>query len=202
MANDTLIETEVRVSPAAHLAQEMADASAAGDLSLSEVAFSTNVSVRVAPGTAGYDAVAAATGVGLPTKVTEVSGEVSSVAALWLGPDEFLVTVQEDAGLRAKLEEALGQNPGQVVDLSANRSVLELVGAKAPLVLRKSCPADLHPRAFGVNQAITTSLANIPVLLWRTGEESWRIMPRASFTEHTVRWLIDAMLEFTSEPVD
>lgn len=202
MANDTLIKNETRVSPAAHLYQEMADASAAGDLSLSEVAFSTNISVRVAPGTAGYDAVAAATGVGLPAKVTEVSGEVSSVAALWLGPDEFLVSVQEDAGLGANLEEALGQNPGQVVDLSANRSVLELVGAKAPLVLRKSCPADLHPRAFGVNQAITTSLANIPVLLWRTGEESWRIMPRASFTEHTVRWLIDAMLEFTSEPVD
>jgi len=40
------------------------------------------------------------------------------------------------------------------------------------------------------------------VLLWRTGEESWRIMPRASFTEHTVHWMIDAMLEFASDPVD
>ncbi|WP_159612400.1 sarcosine oxidase subunit gamma [Glutamicibacter sp. JC586] len=201
MANDTLIKNETRVSPAAHLYQEMADASVPGALSLSEVAFSTKVSVRCAPGSAGFDAVATATGVGLPHKVGEVRGEVDTVAVLWLGPDEFLVAAPEDAQLAAKLDQTLGENPGQVVDLSANRSVLELTGAKAPLVLRKSCPADLHPRAFAVNHAITTSLANIPVLLWRTGEESWRIMPRASFTEHTVRWLIDAMIEFRTESI-
>ncbi len=199
MANDTLIDS--RRSPAAHLQQLMADASVAGGLSLQEVAFTTQISVRVAPGSAGYDAVVAATGVGLPEKVGQVAGEVSGVSVLWLGPDEFLVTAPEDSSLPATLGTALGENPGQVVDLSANRSVLELSGVKAPLVLRKSCPADLHPRSFAVNQAITTSLANIPVLLWRTGEESWRIMPRASFTEHTVHWLIDARLEFASDPV-
>jgi len=107
----------------------------------------------------------------------------------------------EGAELAAELVAALGDEPGQVLDLSANRSVLELSGPAAPLVLRKSCPADLHPRAFGVNRAITTTLANIPVLLWRTGEQSWYILPRASFTEHTVHWLIDAMSEFASEPV-
>lgn len=199
MANDTLIDS--RRSPAAHLQQLMADASVAGGLSLQEVAFTTQISLRVAPGSAGYDAVVAATGVGLPEKVGQVAGEVCGVSVLWLGPDEFLVTAPEDSSLPATLETALGENPGQVVDLSANRAVLELSGVKAPLVLRKSCPADLHPRSFAVNQAITTSLANIPVLLWRTGEESWRIMPRASFTEHTVHWLIDAMLEFASDPV-
>jgi len=200
MANDTLIE--VRQSPAAHLQQLMAEASAAGGVTLHEVAFTTQVSVRCAPGSPGYGAVAAATSVGLPDKVGQVAGGVSGVGVLWLGPDEFLVTAPEDTSLLSTLDAALGQNPGQVVDLSANRTVLELSGAKAPLVLRKSCPADLHPRVFGVNHAITTSLANIPVLLWRTGEESWRIMPRASFTEHTVHWLIDAMLEFASDPVD
>jgi len=200
MASNTLIES--RVSPAAHLAALMSEASVAEGLSLSEVAFTTQVSVRVAPGSAGYDAVASATGVGLPEKVGQVAGSVSGVSVLWLGPDEFLVTAPEDSSLVSTLETALGENPGQVVDLSANRSVLELSGAKAPLVLRKSCPADLHPRVFGVNRAITTSLANVPVLLWRTGEESWRIMPRSSFTEHTVHWLIDAMTEFASDPVD
>lgn len=200
MASNTLIEA--RRSPAAHLQQLMAEASVAGGLSLGEVAFTTQVSVRCAPGSAGYGALAEATGVGLPEKAGQVAGEAGGVGVLWLGPDEFLVTAPEDAALASRLEAALGQEPGQVVDLSANRSVLELCGANAPLVLRKSCPADLHPRSFAVNQAITTSLAGIPVLLWRTGEESWRIMPRASFTEHTVHWMIDAMLEFASDPVD
>ena len=199
MANDTLIDS--RRSPAAHLQQVMAEASVAGGLALGEVAFTTQISVRCAPGSAGYEALAAATGVGLPNKVGQVAGDASGVGVLWLGPDEFLVTAPEDTTLLAKLEQALGDAPGQVVDLSANRAGLELSGTKAPLVLRKSCPTDLHPRSFAVNQAITTSLANIPVLLWRTGEESWRIMPRASFTEHTVHWLIDAMLEFASDPV-
>ncbi|MGZ2223591.1 sarcosine oxidase subunit gamma [Glutamicibacter nicotianae] len=201
MANDTLIDTDVRRSPAQHLAAQMEAASVDGRVSLREIAFTTQISLRSAPGGAAHAALSAATGVGLPATVGQVAGDVSGTAVLWLGPDEFLATSPENAELAGALAAALGDEPGQVVDLSANRSVLELEGPDAPLVLRKSCPADLHPRAFGVNQAITTSLANIPVLLWRTGETSWRIFPRASFTEHTVHWLIDAMAEFAAPPV-
>ncbi|MGH3654955.1 sarcosine oxidase subunit gamma [Glutamicibacter sp.] len=201
MASNTMIDSEVRRSPAQHLAQEMEAASIPGRVGLREIAFATQISLRCAPGSPGHAAVAAATGVGLPSTVGQVAGELPGTAVLWLGPDEFLATSAENTELAGALAAALGDQPGQVVDLSANRSVLELSGPDAPLVLRKSCPADLHPRAFAVNQAITTSLANIPVLLWRTGEQSWRIMPRASFTEHTVRWLLDAMAEFAGPAV-
>ncbi|MFD1377996.1 sarcosine oxidase subunit gamma [Micrococcus antarcticus] len=201
MASNTMIDSEVRRSPAQHLAQEMEAASIAGRVGLREIAFATQISLRCAPGSPAHAAVAAATGVGLPAAVGEVAGEAPGTAVLWLAPDEFLATSAENAELAGALTAALGEQPGQVVDLSANRSVLELSGPDAPLVLRKSCPADLHPRAFGVNQAISTSLANIPVLLWRTGEQSWRIMPRASFTEHAVRWLLDAMAEFAAPAV-
>ena len=201
MANNTLIETPLRHSPAEHLDTVMDAASVAGRVELREIAFTTQISLRCAPGTQAHAALAAATGAGLPAKVGEVAGEVQGTAVLWLAPDEFLATSAENTELGGVLSATLGDAPGQVVDLSANRSVLELTGPDAPLVLRKSCPADLHPRAFAVNQAIVTSVANIPVLLWRTGEQAWRIMPRASFTEHTVHWLVDAMSEFASEAV-
>jgi len=205
MASNTLIEnTGLRRSPAEHLAEAMAAATVTGEraVALREIAFTTQIGVRALPGSAGHQALAAATGVGLPGAVGEVAGDAEGTAVLWLGPDEFLLTAPEDAELVGRLSQALGDQPGQVVDLSANRSVLELVGPSAPLVLRKSCPADLHPSVFGVNQAITTTVANIPVLLWRTSEQGWRILPRASFTEHAVHWLIDAMTEFGSPEVD
>ncbi len=204
MANNTLIDaTGLRRSPASHLAEAMEAATVEGTraVALREVAFATQLGLRAAAGSAGHAALAAATGVGLPASAGEVAGSVQGTAVLWLGPDEFLVITPENGALAGELVEALGDAPGQVVDLSANRSVLELTGPSAPLVLRKSCPTDLHPRAFGVNQAVTTTLANIPVLLWRTGEQSWYILPRASFTEHTVHWLLDAMTEFASKPV-
>jgi len=203
MAENIVVESALRRSPAEHLAGLMADAEVAGDraVALREVAFGTQLGVRALPGSAAHAALAQATGVGLPAAVGEVAGSVDGTAVLWLGPDEFLVATDEANELQAQLDAALGDEPGRVLALSANRAVLELSGPAATLVLRKSCPADLHPRSFAVNQAIVTSLANIPVLLWRTGEESWRILPRISFTEHTVLWLVDAMTEFGSEQV-
>ncbi|PRA10017.1 sarcosine oxidase subunit gamma [Arthrobacter sp. MYb211] len=205
MAKHSVIEptTDLRRSPAAHLAEAMAQASVAGTraVALREIALASAVSLRAVPGSAGHQALAEATGVGLPTGVGEVAGSVAGTAVLWLGPDEFMAFNEAGQELTEPLDSALGQAPGQVIDLSANRAVLELRGAGATLVLRKSCPADLHPRAFAVNQAITTTVANVPILLWRTAENSWYVMPRASFTEHVVHWMIDAMAEFAADPV-
>lgn len=203
MANTLAETTDLRRSPATHLTELMAAASVTGEraVQLREVAFSTQIGIRAVPGSAGYQALANATGVGIPQAVGQVTGDAQGTAVLWLGPDEFLLIAPENTELRYTLRDALADEPGMVVDLSANRSILELTGPSAPLVLRKSCPADLHPRVFEVNQAIVTTLANIPVLLWRSAEQTWRVMPRVSFTEHTVHWLIDAMTEFGSAEV-
>jgi sarcosine oxidase subunit gamma len=36
----------------------------------------------------------------------------------------------------------------------------------------------------------------VPLLLWRTGDDTWRLLPRSSFADYTARWLVDAMAEF------
>ena len=192
----------LRRSPTHRLTEEMQLGS--GDaVSLREVPFLTQVAIRATPASAA--ALAGALGVDLPTVVGQVTGSTdgSGLAVLWLSPDEFLAVGPDEAdtGLApeayaARLAEALGDGRGQVVDVSANRTTLELSGPRARSVLEKSVEVDLHPRVFPVGAAIATLLGSTGVLLWRTGEDTWRVMPRASFATHVVRWLLDGMREY------
>jgi sarcosine oxidase, subunit gamma len=83
-----------------------------------------------------------------------------------------------------------------VVDLSANRTTLELSGPSARAVLEKGCALDLHPREFVVGSAYVTLIGSVPVFLWKVEEETYRILPRSSFADFLGRWLLDAMAEF------
>jgi len=134
-------------------------------------------------------------------------GGGNGASVLWLGPSEFLVVAPENAheslggNLIGSLVEALDNAPGQVVDLSANRTTFELTGPRARAVLEKGCALDLHPRSFTPGTALNTEVGNIPVVLQKTGDESFRLFPRASFAEFLGRWLLDAMREFASPEV-
>ena len=55
--------------------------------------------------------------------------------------------------------------------------------------------AELHPRAFRPGMAGTTTLARVPLLLWRVGPESCPLLPTLSFAD-VARWLLDAREEF------
>ncbi|GHG53446.1 sarcosine oxidase subunit gamma [Sinomonas cellulolyticus] len=202
----------LRRSPAAQLAEAFASASAAvaadpqRAVAVREVPFVTQLGLRAVPGSAGAAAIESALGVSLPT------GHGSTTAGggytvLWIGPDEFLAVGDDDSAAEdrgqaeasrvgAALGEVGARTPGAVVDLSANRTTFELTGPSALPVLEKGVSFDLHPRHFAVGQAIATVLDHVPVLVWKTGEQAYRILPRASFADHVGRWLIDAMREF------
>ncbi|MBV1778895.1 sarcosine oxidase subunit gamma family protein [Paeniglutamicibacter sp. ABSL32-1] len=205
MAEQVLTDISVlRTSPLAHLASALEQGSVQGErgVKLREIAFTTQIGVRAEPGTEAHAALSAATGVGLPASVGQVAGNPEGTAVIWSGPDEFLAVAPEGTELFADLVQALGQAPGQVVDLSANRTVIELSGPSAREVLEKGCPADLHPRSFTAGTAITTVLGPVPVVLWKSAEDTFRVLPRASFADYTARWLLDAMAEFASAPID
>lgn len=194
-----------RVSPARQLAEAFAAGSLAGTVELRELPFLTMVGLRAQAGSDTAQRLAAVTG-GLPAGVGAVdsSGDTS---VLWLGPGEFLVVAPTEAheslggGLIPALRDALCDGAGQVVDLSANRTTFELSGPRARAVLEKGCSLDLHPRVFKAGTAYSTEIANIPAILWKTGEDSFRIFPRASFAEFLGRWLLDAMREYASPEV-
>ncbi|WSQ13982.1 sarcosine oxidase subunit gamma [Streptomyces sp. NBC_01231] len=201
MAEPTI---DARVSPLAHLHERMRAAAVTGarGVALTEWPFVTMVNLRVDPDAEAADRIGKTLGAPLPRECgrTTASGPHTIV---WLGPDEWLVLSQAESGLvTAELEGALGSAPGSVVDVSANRTTLELSGPAARQVLEKGCPLDLHPRVFGPGRAVSTTVGPIAVVLWKVDEApTYRLLPRSSFADYLARWLLDAMSEYRGPEV-
>lgn len=194
-----------RRSPLHRLAAEL-EAGSSEQVRLSEHPFLAQIGVRGRPGGAAAAAVEAELGGPLPARAGDVTQLSDETHVLWLGPDEFLVVAPDEAqggpapaALVARLKASLDGITGevmQVVDLSANRTTLELAGPRAQEVLDRSVRIDLDPVALPTGGAVVTLLAGIGVILWRTADDVFRVMPRSSFGEHTARWLLDGMREF------
>lgn len=177
----------LRRSPLAHLEERMRDAAVTGarGVALTEWPFIIMVNLRVDPASDAAGRIEKTLGAPLPRQCghTTASGPHTVV---WLGPDEWLVLSQADTtAVATELREALGSDPGSVVDVSANRTTLELSGPAARQVLEKGCPLDLHPRAFGPGRAVTTTVGPVAVLLWQVDDlPAYRLLrgPRSPTT--------------------
>jgi sarcosine oxidase subunit gamma len=193
-----MADTTHRHSPLAALADRLAAASdVPARIRLSEVPFLTQLTLRVTPGTPAAAAAARALGAPLPLAPNTTSaGE--RVEVLWMGPDEWLVVAPPGAERHLELlERALGAEHGTVVDVSAQRTVIDVAGANARDVLLKGCALDLHPRAFGVGRCAQTLLARAQVILHaRTDDPAYRVFVRASFAGYLAEWLLDAAGEY------
>ncbi|MET9830750.1 sarcosine oxidase subunit gamma family protein [Streptomyces sp. NPDC006385] len=195
---------DARVSPLAHLEDRMRAATVTGarGVTLTERPFLTMVNLRVAPASEAAARIEKTLGTPLPGQCgrTTASGPHT---VLWLGPDEWLVLSRAEAtAVTAELRDALGGGSGSVVEVSANRTTVELSGPSARQVLEKGCPLDLHPRAFGPGRAVSTTVGPVAVLLWQVDDvPTYRLFPRSSFADYLARWLIDAMSEFSGPEV-
>jgi sarcosine oxidase subunit gamma len=198
-----------RVDVTAHLATAMRAARVTGarGVELKSIPFVAQIGIRAELGSASAKALESVLGAKFPARVGEVaSGKGRSI--LWLSPDEFLAVSDPSAGAVidaadqvAALAAAMGDEPGSVIDLSANRVVLELAGPAAQLVLEKGCAYDLHPHYFTPGTAVQTAIGKVPVTIWKHAEDKFYVLPRASFADYLIKWLIDAMQEFASAEV-
>ncbi|WP_251096448.1 sarcosine oxidase subunit gamma family protein [Streptomyces sp. Caat 7-52] len=209
MAEPTTIDAgagpvALRTSPLAHLAERMRAAAVTGarGVALTERPFVTMVNLRVDPASDAAVRIGKTLGAPLPRQCGHTTASGPHTLA-WLGPDEWLVLSHADATTVAgELREALAADPGSVVDVSANRTTLELSGPAARQVLEKGCPLDLHPRAFGPGRAVSTTVGPVAVLLWQVDDTpAYRLFPRSSFADYLARWLIDAMTEYRGPAV-
>jgi sarcosine oxidase subunit gamma len=198
-----LAVTVDRRAPLAHCEDRLAEASTAG-LSLQEVAFGTVFNLRLDPSSPVAEALGLP-GAGRAALIDTQSGIDGAVGrlgawwALWLGPDEWLLTGGEDRGelLRAWLAPQLAEvGRSSLVDVSANHATLLISGRYARDVLEKAITLDLHPRSFAAGSCATTTFARGNVLLWQVAGEGYRLMFRPSFGTYFCDWLIDAAAEF------
>ena len=122
--------------------------------------------------------------------------------AIWLGPDEWLLTSTAEAPeeLEARVRAAVVPLGGSAADVSAQRITLRLTGERVRDVLAKGCAIDLHPRVFGRGRSAQTTLglAGVVLLALTDAGDDYLVLVRSSFAGYLADWLLDAALEFTA----
>jgi sarcosine oxidase subunit gamma len=191
-----VIAEAVRRSPLADYRDRFVALSAAtrGDILISEVPYLAQINFRADPNDADIlQRLASTIGFLLPVVPNTVTSQADH-RALWLGPDEWLVVGPD--GQHEVLEQALrnGLNGtfGSIVDVSANRTVLEIGGPNARELLARGVPIDLDARSFGPDRCAQTLLAKAQVIIERRVESAFHVFVRASFAGYIADWLLDA----------
>lgn len=169
----------------------------AGAITLGERPFAAQLTLRLTSGSPAARAAGRVLGGPLPgVPNTTVCHDGRDV--LWMGPDEWLIVGRHDdrESLRAALTAALSGEHAAVVDVSAQRTIIDVGGAAAREVLARGCALDLHPPALGAGRCAQTLLARAQVILQPLADpDAMRVLVRASFARYLAEWLLDACLE-------
>ena len=136
-------------------------------------------------------------GMALPQDACRANSNASR-AALWLGPDEWLLIAPEGEmpALAAWMAEALGETPGSIVDVSDRNVGIEVKGPKSAEAINAFNPLDLHMDTFPVGMCARTVFGKAEIVLWRTAAETFRIEVWRSFAPYVLGCLEEAAREY------
>jgi heterotetrameric sarcosine oxidase gamma subunit len=175
------------------------DAQTAIGVDLAVLPAVTRLSVRA--GAAAASGMGMAMGVLLPSAPCRTMSQRER-AALWLGPDEWLVLAPaNDTTLVASALKGAGSHSVSVVDVSNATVALEITGSRAAWCLNAFCALDLHLPVFPIGMCTRTLLGKAPIILWRTGAETFRLEVGRSFLPYVWACLEEARREFALETV-
>lgn len=123
-------------------------------------------------------------------------GVTDGVILCWLGPDEWLAMMPEQAGpakLQA-LQGALANLHASVVDVSDGQTLLQLNHPQAADLLARDCPLDFHDSVFKVGSCAQSVIAKSNILILREASDAFSLVVRRSFAEYVYRLLESAAL--------
>lgn len=156
------------------------------------------IDLRVAPGVPAQVAVAEALGIDLPAKPGQTRGGLVSgegeAHALCLAPDWWLIIGLQKA--EEKLALLKNQYHFSVVDVSGQRTTIELEGPNAREVLAHLWEQDLREKSFPAASVSQGLMAKAPVIVWHITSLRYRVMVRSSFALHLWKALVDAAEEW------
>ena len=138
---------------------------------------------------------AASRGFGVELPIVACRAESSAErAALWLGPDEWLLLAPagEANAVFAALENATAGLPHSLVDVTHRQVALSVSGPDARELLASGCPLDLAPESCPVGMCTRTLFAKAEVVLWRRSAEEYHLETGRSFSGYVLGWLREA----------
>jgi sarcosine oxidase subunit gamma len=126
----------------------------------------------------------------MPCRARQQNGR----AALWLGPDEFLLLapLDQSSEILTELSAVLRHTPHALVDVGHRSTALQVSGHYATALLNAGCPLDLHESAFPIGACTRTILAKAQVILWHAGPELFYINTWRSFAAYVWTFLAEA----------
>jgi sarcosine oxidase subunit gamma len=135
----------------------------------------------------------AAFGVDLPVKPL-ASATAPKRAAFWLGPDEWTLLAPEK-DLRAVfdgIEAKLAGQPHALVDISDRSEAVIVSGEKAVWLLNTGIFMDFSLEKFPVGTVTRTIFHKSPVLIWRTGTDTFVVEAWVSFMNYVSGLLVQS----------
>ncbi len=158
------------------------------------------IDLRVAPGAPAQAAVAEALGMDLPLKPGQTrGGSVSGggeVHVLCLAPGWWLIVGFQEAEQRLAPLLVKDDYHFSVVDVSGQRTTIELEGPKVGEVLAHLWEQDLREKSFPIASVSQGLMAKAPVIVCHIGPFRYRVMVRSSFALHLWKALVDAADEW------
>lgn len=146
---------------------------------------------------AAIEAATAAFGVALPREACRAA-EIGDRAALWLGPDEWLLIAPEADGAAIATAFRAIAAPHALVDVSHRNIGVALSGSKVVQVINAGCPLDLDLASFPVGMSTRTILNKAEIVLWRRAPDRFQLECWRSFAPYVHGFLTDAALEFSA----
>lgn len=129
----------------------------------------------------------------LPTQSCRANAD-DSRAALWLGPDEFLLlaAAADMAAIAQQITKALAKTPHSLVEISARQVAIAVRGHDASALLNSGCPLDLDVSSFPPGACTRTLLGKSEIVLWRKAAEEYHLEVWRSFADYVLGWLREA----------
>ena len=150
--------------------------------------------LRVKPGSVAQLAVTAALGIEMPGKTGQMYTASTPGGAeaqiLCLAPDWWLLVGFEEA--EQKLVRLKDQYHFSIVDVSGQRTTIELEGAHAREVLAHLWEQDLREKSFPAGSVSQGMMAKAPVIVCHIAPLHYRVMVRSSFAVHVWKAVVDA----------
>ena len=153
------------------------------------------IDLRVAPGTPAQARVLETLGMAIPVKPGSISGS-NEACILSLAPDWWLMVGFQEA--EQKLGVLKDQYHFSAVDVSGQRTTIELEGPAAREVLAHLWEQDLREKSFPVPSVSQGLMAKAPVIICHMAGFRYRIMVRTSFALHLWNALTDAAVEWVT----
>jgi sarcosine oxidase subunit gamma len=138
----------------------------------------TRIALRAPAGS--LKALSSALGVTVPSS-PKTSGRKGGRAALWLGPDEWLVIDESGADLMGALTKADVLH--SAIDVSHRNVAIIVSGPGAEATISAGCPQDLSLDAFPVGACSRTIFGKAEIVLFRTEDDTFRVECWRSFAD-------------------